>query len=595
MARARAEQALNSAGAHFSAAGEARAQAGGDEELVKAGTARAPSTASGVAGDGLGGASPVELDGPSVLLLHTGGGASGGGLRPMAQDGRGVGEMGVTKGTGGSLGPELGLDSKRGGDENTQSMQILGKMMESGWQDDWAYLTKRLEDERSKRFAADKEKSQAKMSLRAAERDLQEERRLRLELCQLIHDVAADNDVAALKRDLEHVRARKEGLDSSGSVNLEHLDACSVAIQTKLDLAAKLSAHKSAREPKSVNTEVLGLHSRLAVVEKELAAARAREANMHLLLRKLAEDKPLPQRQPKENAQPDSMAIQSEGLLYRLAQRSKAARTCCRRLEYALSAVNEENAIKLRTELDAWDAASKEGGDLGDGVPEKRRTGEARAEGSGGGLEEMVREYPALMGNARVVLSRSLEAMGPSSNTEEVEDWRLLQRLTDAAVSSSDPDVLTSTARALRARVETVASGSGGRGKRVQRAATVECLRLTALLVDYKATQIRSAATSQAEAEKGASRQSDLERAARLQLSAFVRDISLVQDLPFLQSRLAALQAKVTQEKQMLDHNREAQGHDALAGLSRSMVEDMEACVLLLQVCTAGGFSGLPV
>jgi hypothetical protein len=270
LAKERAERALNSAGAHSGAAGEARAQAGEDEELVKAGTARAPSTASGVAGDGLDGAGPVELDGPSVLLSHTGGGASGGGLRPselaaavgetgVARDGRSAGEMGVAKGTGGGLGPKLGLDSKQGGDEN---MQILGKMMESGWQDDWAYLTKRLEDERSKRFAADKEKSQAKMSLRAAERDLQEERRLRLELCQLIHDVAADNDVAALKRDLEHVRVRKEGLDGSGSVNLEHLDACSVAIQTKLDLAAKLSAHKSAREPKSVNTEVLGLHSR---------------------------------------------------------------------------------------------------------------------------------------------------------------------------------------------------------------------------------------------------------------------------------------------------------------------------------------------
>ena len=112
---------------------------------------------------------------------------------------------------GGSGGFELdvGPDSAWDPDEKSQSMQILGKMMESGWQDDWAYLTKRLEEERARRFAADKDKSQSKMALRAAERDLHEERRLRLELCRLIHDVAGEHDIAALKRDLEHVRARK--------------------------------------------------------------------------------------------------------------------------------------------------------------------------------------------------------------------------------------------------------------------------------------------------------------------------------------------------------------------------------------------------
>jgi len=320
------------------------------------------------------------------------------------------------------------------------------------------------------------------------------------------------------------------------------------------------------------------------VVEKELAAARAREANMHLLLRKLCEDKPLPKRQPKENSQPDSMASQSEGLLYKAAERSRAARTCCRRLELALGAVNEENAIKLRTELDAWDAVrpgAEEGGDAGS---LSQGQGQTHGEGLGGGLEEMVREYPGLMGHARVVLSRALEAMGsPSSSSDDTEDMRVLCCAADAAVRSSDPNALSDTARALRSQVEAVAASGGGRGRRMQRAATVECLRLTALLVDTKAKYLRSWAAWQAAADK----QSELERAARLQLSAFVRDISLVQDLPFLQSRLVALQAKVAQEKRMLEQveGGDAMGRDApLASLSKSMVEDMEACVLLLQV-----------
>ena len=132
----------------------------------------------------------------------------------------------------------------------------------------------------------------------------------------------------------------------------------------------------------------IGRAGKLPTSQYASAAAQARRGQ------------PLPPRLPKENAQPDSMAIQSDGLLYRLAQPSRAARTCCQRLEYSLSAVNEENAIKLRTELNAWEAASEEEEDLGVGVPGKRRTREARAEGSGGGLEEIVREYPALMGNA---------------------------------------------------------------------------------------------------------------------------------------------------------------------------------------------------
>ena len=142
---------------------------------------------------------------------------------------------------------------------------------------------------------------------------------------QLVHDVAAENEVPVLKRDLEGVRARMADMgadEAGGTGGLEHLDACSVVIQTKLDLAAKLRAQKLAKEvPKPVNAEVVGLQSRLAVVERELAAARAREANMHLLLRKAADDKPLPRPHgapgATDGAEPDTLAAQSERLVYR--------------------------------------------------------------------------------------------------------------------------------------------------------------------------------------------------------------------------------------------------------------------------------------
>lgn len=42
-----------------------------------------------------------------------------------------------------------------------------------------------------------------------------------------------------------------------------------------------------------------------------------------------------------------------------------------------------------------------------------------------------------------------------------------------------------------------------------------------------------------------AARERDLERAARLQLSSFVRDISTVTDIAFLRARLQALRSKV--------------------------------------------------
>jgi len=108
---------------------------------------------------------------------------------------------------------------------------------------------------------------------------------------------------------------------------------------------------------------------------------------------------------------------------------------------------------------------------------------------------------------------------------------------------------------------------------------------------------------------------------AVLQLSAFVRDISLVQDVDFLRSRLAALQAKVAKEQTILQdatnkereraaherehavahaHEREHAPHSCTEAspthvreeceqvwsemsLSRQMVNDMESCVLLLQ------------
>ena len=74
-------------------------------------------------------------------------------------------------------------------------------------------MTKRLEEERCKRYAADKEKGLLKAALRGAERTTQEERRLRLELCALVHDVAEENDVLVLQRLLDAVGARMVRLE----------------------------------------------------------------------------------------------------------------------------------------------------------------------------------------------------------------------------------------------------------------------------------------------------------------------------------------------------------------------------------------------
>jgi hypothetical protein len=146
-------------------------------------------------------------------------------------------------------------------------------------------------------------------------------------MCQLVHDVASEGDVLALERVLEQFENRMSALtaasssspappsagagtsNSSSSVSTtEHLKACAVVVQTKLDLMVKLRAHTLAvgGAPKSVNAEVVGLNSRLAVVEKELSAARAREGKMHLLLRKLAEGKPLPPQEPNALARASS-------------------------------------------------------------------------------------------------------------------------------------------------------------------------------------------------------------------------------------------------------------------------------------------------
>jgi len=567
--------------------------------------------------------------------------------------------------------PSLRLPTRRGSsngflhqlamqeEETSESIKILGKMMESGWQDDWTYLTKRLEEERTKRFASDRDKNQASMALRVAERDLQEERRLRLEVCQVIHDVASQGDVASLKKDLEHFRARMSGFDlvsasanpdptctesetsststMRGTANLQHLDACSVAIQTKLDLAAKLKAQRLSKEaPKTVNAELMGLHARLAIVEKELAASRAREANMHLLLKKVVEDKSLPPMVQKEDAQNESLAAQSESLIHKISQRSRAARVCCRRFEAAFSALSQSNAPKLKAEIEAWDAATlcvqlpatgakaETGATTTAGAPNKseNRQGVKLPLPLGGmtlfDYEGVVREYGTLVRDARAVFQASLLTMNEanghdaaqhqapdriSSNDEHLRDaWRVLHSFAVAGVNSSDVDELTETARGLRAQVEGDRGlADGGRGRRVERAATLECLRATAQLIETKAHLLRVNSTNLDQLTKTArvnssdadrvtktARGRDLERAARLQLSAFVRDISLVHDVPFLSSRLAALRAKVTNEKKIVLENLDGENSAASDGsgdasLSKQMLLDMEACLLLLQ------------
>jgi len=146
-ARERAEQALNSA--HSPSAPENGAPS-------RAGSSRAASGGDAVAPADLETPGSVLMDGPSVLLSERAlrpsdvqpisGGVAAHGRRDVAMEENGGGRMGGSAGGGsGGFALAVGLDGARDPDEKSQSMQILGKMMESGWQDDWAYLTKRLE------------------------------------------------------------------------------------------------------------------------------------------------------------------------------------------------------------------------------------------------------------------------------------------------------------------------------------------------------------------------------------------------------------------------------------------------------------------
>ena len=144
----------------------------------------------------------------------------------------------------------------------------------------------------------------------------------------------------------------------------------------------------------------------------------------------------------------------------------------------------------------------------------------------------------------------------------DADTWDTLHKCVSEAVTAVAPAQLERVSRDLRARAEEVASGAGERGQRRGRALAVESLRAAAQLIDGKATmlmrapgggswkEMRCARAGEEPAEDGEGdedmgRQRDLERAARMQLSAFVRDISLVQDVSFLRSRLATLQVRV--------------------------------------------------
>eukprot|EP00277_Geminigera_cryophila_P001735 CAMPEP_0179423488 /NCGR_PEP_ID=MMETSP0799-20121207/11040_1 /TAXON_ID=46947 /ORGANISM="Geminigera cryophila, Strain CCMP2564" /LENGTH=415 /DNA_ID=CAMNT_0021197793 /DNA_START=15 /DNA_END=1262 /DNA_ORIENTATION=- len=340
----------------------------------------------------------------------------------------------------------------------------------------------------------------------------------------------------------------------------------------------------------------------------------------------------------KENAQNESLAAQSESLIHKISQRSRAARVCCRRFEAAFSALSQSNAPKLKAEIEAWDAATRcvelpatgakaETGTTTTGgiIKSENRQGVKLPLPLGGmtlfDYEGVVREYGTLVRDARAVFKASLLTMNEanghdaaqhqapdriSSNDEHLRDaWRVLHSFAVAGVNSSDVDELTKTARGLRAQVEGDRGlADGGRGRRVERAATLECLRATAQLIETKAHLLRVNSTNLDQLAKTArvnssdadrvtktARGRDLERAARLQLSAFVRDISLVHDVPFLSSRLAALRAKVTNEKKIVLENLDGENSAASDGsngsgdasLSKQMLLDMEACLLLLQ------------
>ena len=489
-------------------------------------------------------------------------------------------------------------------------------------------MTKRLEEERCKRYAADKEKGLLKAALRGAERTTQEERRLRLELCALVHDVAEENDVLVLQRLLDAVGARMvrlerqncdkvqngrdaelsyaggtpgaregegEGQERGTASEAEQLGACAAAIQTKLDLVSGARAQALAdASVKPASAELVKLQGRLGVVERELAAARAREAHVQLLLRKAIDLKPLP---PPPSSSPCRAALAPEAsatgpaqavgdtadanaraneqcppledggtaaLVRALADHGSAARTCCLKLEQMLRAAASGNG-SLLAELTQLDTAAALHAAASAGGSEEQGGGGGRGGGDGGD-PRMMREYGGLMRDMSGVL-RSLvgDTEGSAQDGREGTDadtWDTLHKCVSEAVTAAAPAQLERVSRDLRARAEEVTTGAGERGQRRGRALAVESLRAAAQLIDGKATmlmrapgggsltEMRCARAGQEPAEDGEGdedmgRQRDLERAARMQLSAFVRDISLVQDVSFLRSRLTTLQVRV--------------------------------------------------
>ena len=102
----------------------------------------------------------------------------------------------------------------------------------------------------------------------------------------------------------------------------------------------------------------------------------------------------------------------------RIAERSRAARACCRRLEAAFGAAREKSAIKLKAELRAWDAvcvpAAPEHGNAC--VPEstiedEQRAHETSSRAGAEELEEAFREYPALVTDVRAALKVCLAGL----------------------------------------------------------------------------------------------------------------------------------------------------------------------------------------
>ncbi|EKX36969.1 hypothetical protein GUITHDRAFT_165588 [Guillardia theta CCMP2712] len=463
---------------------------------------------------------------------------------------------------------------------SSHGMKILEKMMEAGWQDDWTYLTRRLDEERTKRWNAEKLASEATMTARIVERELHEERRLRNELSLLIHDLSIQNDIPTLKRELEDIRARMAGEERGqllgAEAAAEHHDACCVAIQMKLDLAAKIKSLKLSREmPKSISAE-------------ELTEVRRRETKLHAQLKALV----LGMRSENDinfvncnhldnQGEKDfsgSVSMQNEFLVEEMKREVWARKKVLNKVFTSLQACNTNQASKMNDELlhlqtfvlDASEILHEEQGNERDKQTSERvKHSNIIAETRDMLLEGLKR----IQNKSQKELNRQ-GSVQPHHQSDE--EWKALHRVMMTASSESNPPALMNVSKELRLQIETK-SIVGKTEEQTPLAVSLEALLAVADLIETKGLLLREKEERKQESQR-VSRNFELEHAARLQLSTFVKDISLVSDPVFLQARLKALQAKVTEEKNKIRGSEQIK-----SGMAIQMIKDMEACVMLLE------------